>query len=191
VQPTAASAGQRAAEGPLEHPGVRLVASTELIDEPQVDVVARGKGVHDVRRGTGGHVAAQYAGTVQRGSDGPRVGAGGGVAALAELGERRVVRRHGFADGQESGGTAHQVHRGIGERDDGAVELLRRTIKETPGYVAGFHLRDTRTNKALSVTVYEDTEALGRVRAALADRPAERKVGTDPDDVEFFEAFAF
>jgi hypothetical protein len=75
--------------------------------------------------------------------------------------------------------------------DNGAVELLRKTIRETPGYVAGFHLRDPETNKALSVSIYEDADALGRVRDALAARPDEKKVGIGPDRVEFFEAFAF
>ena len=31
--------------------------------------------------------------------------------------------------------------------DDGAVDLLRDTIKAVPGYVAGFHLRDPRTTR--------------------------------------------
>ena len=75
--------------------------------------------------------------------------------------------------------------------DDDAVGLLRETVKATPGYVAGFHLRDPRTNKALSVAVFEDKEALGRVREALARRPDDRKVGIEPDEVEFFEAIPF
>ncbi|HEY7622456.1 MAG TPA: hypothetical protein VH834_21980 [Solirubrobacteraceae bacterium] len=75
--------------------------------------------------------------------------------------------------------------------DDGAVDLLRRTIKGVPGYVAGFHLRDPRTNKALSVTIYEDADAVERVREALSRRPDDSKVGIEPDQVEFFEAFAF
>lgn len=75
--------------------------------------------------------------------------------------------------------------------DDQAVELLRRTIRQTPGYVAGFHLRDPSTNKALSVTIHEDRKALERVRAALAARAEDRKVGIDPGEVEFFEAIPF
>ena len=75
--------------------------------------------------------------------------------------------------------------------DDDAVGLLRETVKATPGYVAGFHLRDPKTNKALSVAVFEDKEALGRVREALAQRPEDRKVGIEPDEVEFFEAIPF
>ena len=75
--------------------------------------------------------------------------------------------------------------------DDGAVDLLRQTIKGVPGYVAGFHLRDPRSNKAVSVTVYEDRDAVERAREAMSRRPADGKVGIDPDEVEFFEAFAF
>lgn len=75
--------------------------------------------------------------------------------------------------------------------DDNAVELLRTTIKETPGYVAGFHLRDPKTNKAMSITIYEDGDALRQVGAALAARPTDRTVGIDPDTIEFFQATPF
>ena len=75
--------------------------------------------------------------------------------------------------------------------DDDAVDLLRATIKAVPGYVAGFHFRDPRTNKAMSVTVFEDRDAVGRMREAMSRRPNGAKVGIDPDRVEFFEAFAF
>ena len=75
--------------------------------------------------------------------------------------------------------------------DDGALDLLRQTVRQTPGYVAGFHLRDPNTKKALSITIYEDQEAVERVRAALSARPDDRKVGIDPDEVEFFEAIPF
>ncbi len=75
--------------------------------------------------------------------------------------------------------------------DDGAVDLLRQTVKEVPGYVAGFHLRDPRSHKAMSVTIFEDRAAVERVGEALSRRPDDRKVGIDPDRVEFFEAFAF
>ena len=39
--------------------------------------------------------------------------------------------------------------------------------------------------------VYEDMDAVGRVREAMAGRPSDRKVGIDPDEVDFFEAIAF
>jgi hypothetical protein len=75
--------------------------------------------------------------------------------------------------------------------DDNAVDLLRQTITTVPGYVAGFHLRDPRSHKALSVTVFEDQDAVERAREAMSRRADDRKVGIDPDEVEFFEAFAF
>jgi hypothetical protein len=75
--------------------------------------------------------------------------------------------------------------------DGDAVDLLRATIKAVPGYVAGFHFRDPRTSKAMSVTVYEDRDAVERVREAMSGRPDSDKVGIDPDRVEYFEAFAF
>jgi hypothetical protein len=75
--------------------------------------------------------------------------------------------------------------------DESAVDLLRATVKGTEGYVAGFHLRDPKSDKAMSITIYEDEDALRRVGAALAARPDDRRVGIDPDTVEFFEAIAF
>lgn len=75
--------------------------------------------------------------------------------------------------------------------DDDAVALLRKTVRETPGYVAGFHLRDPQTNKALSITIYEDADALRQAGGALAARPTDRKVGIDPDTIEFFQAIPF
>jgi hypothetical protein len=84
--------------------------------------------------------------------------------------------------------TFHTLPDGV---DADALGLLRETVKATPGYVAGFHLRDPQTNKGLSVAVFEDKHALGRVRDALARRPEDRKVGVEPDEVEFFEAIPF
>jgi hypothetical protein len=72
-----------------------------------------------------------------------------------------------------------------------AVDQLRTTVKETAGYVAGFHLRDPRSGKAMSVVVLEDEQAIGRIREALAQRPEQDRVGIEPDHVEFLEAFAF
>ncbi len=64
-------------------------------------------------------------------------------------------------------------------------------MKSVPGFVAGFHMRDPKTGKALSVVVFEDREGIERAREALDARPSNRKVGTEPDQVEFFEAVAF
>jgi hypothetical protein len=75
--------------------------------------------------------------------------------------------------------------------DDDAVNLLRETVRSTPGYVGGFHMVDPKTRKALSVTVFEDRGALRRVREALNARPEERKVGISADRVEIYDAIAF
>jgi hypothetical protein len=74
--------------------------------------------------------------------------------------------------------------------DDEAVQLLRKTIRDTPGFVAGYHL-GAPGQKSLSITIYEDAEAGRAAGAALARRPEDQKVGIDPDHVEFFEAEPF
>ncbi len=74
---------------------------------------------------------------------------------------------------------------------DDAVGLLRETIRSVPGYVGGFHLVDPGTRKAVSVVVFEDEAAVGRAAEAMARRPEARRVGIDPDRVEFFEAVPF
>jgi hypothetical protein len=72
-----------------------------------------------------------------------------------------------------------------------AIDQLRTTVKQTPGYVAGFHLRNPQTGKAISLVVLEDERAIANMRDALAQRPEQNKVGIEPDQVEFLEAFAF
>jgi hypothetical protein len=63
------------------------------------------------------------------------------------------------------------------ELDAQAVERLRRTIKSTPGFIAGFHLRNPETGKAVSFTVYESPEALAKVGEALVRRNDDERVG--------------
>jgi hypothetical protein len=76
--------------------------------------------------------------------------------------------------------------------DQDAVERLRRIIRLSPGYHSGFHMRDSRTGKALSIVVYEAAEAVQAVRAGLAERGDDERVGIEPDSVEFFdEVFEF
>ena len=67
-----------------------------------------------------------------------------------------------------------------------AVELLRSTIKGTSGFVAGFHLRNPESGKAVSFTVYESAEALQAAGEALGKRGEDERVGIDPDEVDFF-----
>jgi hypothetical protein len=75
--------------------------------------------------------------------------------------------------------------------DDANVKLLRETVKKTPGFIAGFHLHDEETGTAYSLVVLRDADAIGAVRDALAARPADQRVGTDPDNVRFLTAHAF
>jgi hypothetical protein len=75
--------------------------------------------------------------------------------------------------------------------DDANVKYLRDTIKSVPGFVAGFHMLDEQSGKAYSLTVLEDEATATRVREALDQRPVERRVGVDPDHVQFLTARAF
>jgi hypothetical protein len=77
------------------------------------------------------------------------------------------------------------------QMDDAKVVLLRDTVKAAPGFIAGFHLQDPQTGTAYSLIVLEDTEAIGAVRDALAARPAGKRVGAEPDTVQFLTAQAF
>jgi hypothetical protein len=45
--------------------------------------------------------------------------------------------------------------------------------------------------KAYSLVVVEDEASGARVREALAERPTERRVGVDPDHVQFLTAIPF
>ncbi len=75
--------------------------------------------------------------------------------------------------------------------DSAAVDLLRKTVRETPGFHAGYHLRDRRTGKALSGVIWESPEAAQATREALDRRPQEDRVGAEPDRVEFYEVEPF
>jgi hypothetical protein len=60
-----------------------------------------------------------------------------------------------------------------------------------PATSRAFTSRDPKTNKGLSITIYEDVDALRHAGAALAARPANSKVGIEPELVEFFQAISF
>ncbi len=75
--------------------------------------------------------------------------------------------------------------------DDLAVRLLEEIVKATPGFVAGFHMHDPKSGKAISFVVLEDANAARAMGEALARRPLGDRVGVDPDHVEFFEGRAF
>jgi hypothetical protein len=74
--------------------------------------------------------------------------------------------------------------------DNDAVALLRKTIRETPGFVAGYHL-GAPGRKSLSIAIFEDADAGRAAAAALERRPEGERVGVSPDAVEFFEVQPF
>jgi hypothetical protein len=78
-----------------------------------------------------------------------------------------------------------------GDLDPESVALLRTTVRESPGFVAGFHLGAPGGGKALSIAVFEDADAARAAAQALAGRPAGQRVGIEPDSVEFFDAQVF
>jgi hypothetical protein len=80
--------------------------------------------------------------------------------------------------------TFHQLD--TDKLDPVAVEQFRSIFKSTPGFVAGFHLRDPETGRAVSFIVFESPEALEKVGDALARRPDVDPVGIDPDVVDYY-----
>jgi hypothetical protein len=71
--------------------------------------------------------------------------------------------------------------------DSASVEHLRKTIKSAPGYIAGFHLWNPETGKAVSLAVYESREGLEAAGRALAES-AWDEPGRDPepDEVDYY-----
>jgi hypothetical protein len=75
--------------------------------------------------------------------------------------------------------------------DDPNVRLLRETLSGAPGFVAGFHLRDPQTGKAFSLTVYEGPDAAKAAGQRMQARPADKRLGVEPDTVEWLDAHPF
>ena len=65
--------------------------------------------------------------------------------------------------------------------DTTAVEQLRTTIRGAPGYVAGFHLWNPDSGKAVSFTVYETREGLEAAGRALAESGWDAEARRDPE----------
>jgi hypothetical protein len=72
--------------------------------------------------------------------------------------------------------------------DTSGIEHVRNTIKNAPGYVAGFHLWNPETRKAVSFTVYESREGLEAAGRALAQGgdDVRRPRDPEPDDVDYY-----
>jgi hypothetical protein len=74
--------------------------------------------------------------------------------------------------------------------DPEAVALLRKTVAETPGFVAGYHLGGPG-EKSLSIAIFDGAEAGRAASTALEALPGDRRVGIKADQVEYFEAHPF
>jgi hypothetical protein len=64
--------------------------------------------------------------------------------------------------------------------EDPNVQLLRQTIKDTPGFVAGYHLLDPQTGKAMSLVIVNDADGARAMRQALAARPSDKQSAPNP-----------
>ncbi|MFZ0092095.1 MAG: hypothetical protein WAL63_21530 [Solirubrobacteraceae bacterium] len=77
------------------------------------------------------------------------------------------------------------------DTNDPRVALLRQTLRESPGFVAGYHLAAADGSEAYSLVVFENAKQLGGAMRALQDRPGEHKIGVDPDRVTHLKAYRF
>jgi hypothetical protein len=68
--------------------------------------------------------------------------------------------------------------------DPEAIERLRTTIRSTPGFIAGYHVRNPETGKAFSIAIYESEDAIRQVGRALAERAPGERVGINPDVID-------
>lgn len=78
-----------------------------------------------------------------------------------------------------------------GHQNRAARRELGKQIWGGLGFIAGFHLEDTDTGLAYSLTVFKDATAAAAARDALAARPTDKRVGVDPDTVQFLTAREF
>jgi len=71
-----------------------------------------------------------------------------------------------------------------------AVARLRKTVRGTPGFIAGYHLGGPG-RKSVSIAIFDDADAGKAAHAALDRLPADQRVRATPDSVEFFEVESF
>ncbi len=75
--------------------------------------------------------------------------------------------------------------------DSKAVDRLREIVRSTPGYVGGFHLRNSISGKGCSIVVVEDADSMAEIGRRLEARSTAERVGIEPDHQEFFDAEIF
>jgi hypothetical protein len=77
------------------------------------------------------------------------------------------------------------------EGNDPRVARLRQTVKETPGYIAGYELFDDDTGLVYTLIIGHDGATHAEVGRRLAARADSDKLGVDPDEVQTLRAYAF
>jgi hypothetical protein len=75
--------------------------------------------------------------------------------------------------------------------DNPRVALLRRTVKETPGFIAGYELVDEDNGRVFTLIIGENDLTHAEIGRRLAARADGEKLGVDPDEVQMLRAFSF
>ena len=77
------------------------------------------------------------------------------------------------------------------DRDDPRVALLRRTVKETPGFIAGYELINADNGRVYTLIIGENGATHAEIGRRLATRADSEKLSVDPDEVQTLQTFAF
>ena len=74
--------------------------------------------------------------------------------------------------------------------DDRRAQTLYDLLSSLPGFVGAYYLREERTGRLMSLTVWESEAALEAAEQAVNDRPASDQRGIRPSRLErwFVEA---
>ena len=70
------------------------------------------------------------------------------------------------------------------EDDERRAASLRELVRNVPGFVAGFHLREEGTGRLMSFTIWESDQALERGEEVVRERPPSDQRGIQPSRVE-------
>jgi heme-degrading monooxygenase HmoA len=68
--------------------------------------------------------------------------------------------------------------------DDRRARSLRELLRSSPGFIAGYDLREEQTGRLMSVTLWESEAALEAGERAVRNRPVSDQRGIRPSRVE-------
>lgn len=68
--------------------------------------------------------------------------------------------------------------------DDRRASSLRELVRELPGFVAGYHLRDEASGRLMSITIWGSVRDLETGEETVRARPQSDQRGIEPDVVE-------